>query len=100
MQTVFNPKQLLHTPQSELSDGGLVSAVEIPRRAEVILECVKQLSLGDIIYSEIGDLTHIKDVHCSKYLEFFSKYLESVTRVGSKWRGVPVCLASEGNANR
>ena len=72
MHTIFNPKQLLHNPQSELSDGGLVSAVEIPRRAEVILECVKQLSLGDIIYSEIGDLTHIKDVHCSKYLNFLA----------------------------
>ena len=82
MLTVFNPKQLLHTPQHELSDGKLIPAVETAQRAEAILEAIKQQSLGDIVYSKVGDLSLIRTVHCSQYLEFLANVWKRSQELG------------------
>ena len=96
MITVFDSKQLLHTPQHEMSDGKLVPAVETPERAESILEAIKQQSLGKIVHPEKSDLAPIKDVHCGHYLEFLSNVWSRSQELGRSGEVFPFVWSIRG----
>ena len=74
MLTVFSPDHARHDPQVEMSDGKLKPAVEIPRRAQMVLEAVKDAKLGEIIAPDPLDRALVEAVHSPDYVAFLESF--------------------------
>jgi acetoin utilization deacetylase AcuC-like enzyme len=70
MLTVYSPAHLAHAPAKEFLNGNLVDVFESPRRAENILEAVRQARLGEIIAPKDFGIAPIRVVHDADYIEF------------------------------
>lgn len=82
MRTVFSPDHSLHDPQVEMADGKLVPAVEIPRRAQMVLEAVREAKFGDIIAPDGLDLGCIEQVHSPDYVQFLESFWQRWLEAG------------------
>ncbi len=65
MFSVFDPRQLAHSPARELHNGGWVAYQEAPDRAESICR-----SIGTVIAAQNWGLDPLKAVHDADYLAF------------------------------
>ncbi|MCC2112357.1 MAG: histone deacetylase family protein, partial [Hyphomicrobiales bacterium] len=70
MLTVYSADHSAHHPRFEMSDGTLMAAVEIPRRAEIVREAVVAAGLGPIIPAEKFGTEPVARVHSADYLDF------------------------------
>jgi acetoin utilization deacetylase AcuC-like enzyme len=70
--TVFSPDHVLRNPRTELSGGQLVRPYESAARAQIVLERVRELGLGDVIEPKPFGLEPLLRVHDAQYLEFLS----------------------------
>lgn len=76
VKTVFSPIQLQHAPRQEISDGELKPAVEIPRRAEIVLQSIRERELGEIVEPEEFGPKPLRRVHKADYLDFMESFWE------------------------
>ncbi|MFK7793353.1 MAG: histone deacetylase family protein [Devosiaceae bacterium] len=74
MLTVFSPDHARHDPQVEMADGALVPAVEIPSRAQMVLEAVQAAKFGAIITPEPLDRALVEQIHAPAYVEFLESF--------------------------
>lgn len=74
MLTVFSPDHARHDPQVEMADGKLVPAVEIPARAQMVLQAVQKAKFGDIIAPEPLDRALVERVHAPDYVQFLETF--------------------------
>lgn len=70
MKIVFSEAQRLHHGRGELTDGHLMPVVEMPRRADMILERAREVGLGEVIAPEDHGRAPLEAVHASDYLDF------------------------------
>lgn len=70
MKTIFSPLQLNHRPTKEMADGQLVDAVEIPRRAEIIRDCVTDAGFGPLLKPDAFGREPLVRVHTDAYVSF------------------------------
>ncbi|CTQ62055.1 MAG: histone deacetylase family protein [Roseibium album] len=89
MKTVFSDLQLAHAPAQEISDGELKPAVEIPRRAEIVLETVRQRKVGDVVGSEEFPIRPLQRVHASHYVSFLESFWGRWTEAGRTKEAFP-----------
>ncbi len=89
MKTVFSDIQLAHAPAQEISDGELKPAVEIPKRAEIVLETVKDRGLGDIVLPEQFPDRALQSVHSPDYISFLEGFWEKWTAAGRTKEAFP-----------
>lgn len=74
MLTVYSPDHARHDPQVEMADGKLVPAVEIPSRAQMVLEAVRAAKLGEIIGPDALDRACVEQVHTPDYVQFLESF--------------------------
>jgi acetoin utilization deacetylase AcuC-like enzyme len=73
MQTVFSPRHAGHAGNVELMNGRIVPAFELPRRAEIIHDRVKEVGLGPILPPQEFGLAVAKRLHSHDYLDFLPR---------------------------
>ncbi len=89
MQLFFSPTQLTHDPKKEISDGKLVDAVEIPKRAEMIFEALTALSQIERASLQDFGVDPIARVHDSAYIEFLAEFGILWAKEGRTGEGFP-----------
>lgn len=89
MKTVFSQLQFVHAPIHEISDGALKPAVEIPERARIVLEAVKERGLGDVIEPENFGNRPLERIHAVDYLDFMERFPELWQQAGRTSEAFP-----------
>lgn len=89
MKTVFSNTQLAHVPEQELFDGQLQKAVEVPRRAEIVLSELKARGFGEIIVPEEFPLRPLQRVHSADYVSFLERFWQLWTAEGRSSEALP-----------
>ncbi|WP_417688048.1 histone deacetylase family protein [Roseibium sp.] len=89
MKTVFSTIQLTHAPTHEISDGQLKPAVEIPSRAQIVLDTIRERRLGEVIGPEDFGARPLRRVHSPEYLAFMESFWERWTAAGRSSEAFP-----------
>ncbi len=97
MLTIYSERQKLHNPPTEILGGELVPYFEMPERVDMVLNSLRDRSLGTVIAPEAFSLEPIIQVHTPEYVTF----LESAW---SQWhlaypeakQAVPYCFPQRG----
>ena len=82
MKTVYSEKHKLHHAKLELIDGMMKPAVEMPSRAETVLERVKAVDLGPVIGETAHGLDPILKVHDPRFVAFLQQAWDLWTSTG------------------
>lgn len=72
MRTIYSERHRLHHGNAELIDGELKPCFEMPRRAEMILERVRAVGLGEVMAPEAFGLDPVRRVHSPAFVDFLS----------------------------
>lgn len=80
---------MLHSPQRELSDGKFIPAVEVPQRAESVLEQVELQKLGSIEEPSDFGLNPILRIHSENYVSFLENFWSNWTSAGREGEAFP-----------
>ncbi len=91
MLTVYSDRHRLRDAKMEIHGGEIVAPFECPRRAEIILERVKYVGLGDVVEPKDYDLDPVLKVHDAGYVEFLSTCFEDWRAAGMKGEAIPIC---------
>jgi acetoin utilization deacetylase AcuC-like enzyme len=70
VKTIYSPAHLHHAPAKEFLDGALVDVFEMPQRAELILQAVRDADLGPVLAPDDFGMAPIQAIHDADYLEF------------------------------
>jgi len=89
LKTVFSSVQLTHDPKFEISDGELKPAVEIPSRAQMVLEALKQRKAGEILEPEDFGARPLRRVHSADYVDFLETFWGKWTEAGRTKEAFP-----------
>ena len=90
MKTVYSPDHKLHHARGEWMNGEMVPAFEMPRRAEIILERVNQVKLGEVIAPKDFGLEPIKRVHADRYVNFLEVAWSEWAKTGRDCDALPM----------
>lgn len=82
MRTVYAPDHARHDPQVEMADGKLVPAVEIPARAQMVLEAVRDADFGAILAPDRLDRGCVEQVHNADYVQFLESFWQRWLEAG------------------
>lgn len=96
MKTVYSEKHKLHHAKLELINGKMEPAVEMPSRAETVLDRVKAVKLGEIVGPTAHGLDPVKRVHAANYVDFLSKAWDLWTAAGRDYEALPLVWAVRG----
>ncbi|MEZ5285920.1 MAG: histone deacetylase family protein [Vicinamibacterales bacterium] len=72
MIVVYSDRHHRHHGRAELHDGQLVPCFEMPRRAEIILERVRAVGLGEVVEPGAYGVEALHGVHAPAYVTFLS----------------------------
>ncbi len=100
MLTVFSEKHALRNATTELSGGQLVPPFECPMRAEIILERLKRVKLGEIIAPDEFGLDPVTRVHNREFLEFLQQCWDLWLAQGYKGEAIPNVWPARGMQQR
>lgn len=100
MLTVFSEKHALRNATTELSGGQLVPPFECPMRAEIILERLKRVKLGEIIAPDEFGLDPVTRVHNREFLEFLQQCWDLWLAQGYKGEAIPSVWPARGMRQR
>ena len=89
MLTVYSPKHVLHSPQTELHRGQVIPYHESVRRAELIIDAVKAAHLGDIVEPSEFGLAPLRSVHGDEYLAFLQSVYQEWLDSNQKGDAIP-----------
>ncbi len=96
MLTVYSADHSAHHPRFEMSDGTLMAAVEIPRRAEIVREAVAAAGLGPIVAPEPFGTAPVARVHAADYLDFLANVWERCEAAGRSGEMFPLAWPVPG----
>ena len=88
MRTVYSPKHHLRAA-SELVGGLIVPSYECPERADIILDRVREMELGEVIGPQSFDLPHILAIHDPAYIAFLQNCWAQWIAEGNKGELLP-----------
>ncbi|WP_027835017.1 histone deacetylase family protein [Maritalea myrionectae] len=89
MQLFFSPTQLDHDPKKEISDGKLVDAVEVPKRAEMIFDALMKLPQIEHKPQQDFGRDPIAQVHDRAYIDFLAAFGALWAEAGRSGEGFP-----------
>src|SRR5271170_4441569 len=91
MITVFSANHVLRSPRTELYGGELVRPHESAERAQIVLERVQAIRLGDVIApASFGDAPLLR-VHDEHYIEFLKQAWSEWVAAGNRGEAIPDC---------
>jgi len=91
MKTIYSDDHRLQDGRAELIDGELKPCFEMPRRADMILTRVKEVSLGEVIEPESFDKEPMRRVHSDAFLTFLEGAWEAWQATGRDHDALPLC---------
>ena len=96
MKTVYSDKHKLHHAQLELINGKMEPAVEMPSRAETVLDRVKAVDLGPVVAPGEHGLDPILKVHDARYVDFLAKAWDMWAAEGRDYEALPLVWPVRG----
>lgn len=89
MITVYSELHKLQHGRNELMQGQLVPVFEMPKRAEIILNRVREVRLGDVIEPREFGLEPLLRVHKPNYIRFLQTAWEEWSKLGRTHDALP-----------
>lgn len=89
MLTVYTDDHALQDGKAELIDGRLMPCFEMPRRAFLIRDRVREVGLGEIVAPEDFGDEPLKRVHRPEFVEFLAGAWEAWTASGRDYDALP-----------
>ena len=89
MLTIYSDDHALQDGQAELVDGKLVPCFEMPRRAFLIRDRVREVGLGEIRAPHSFGRGPAERVHSTDFVEFLATAWERWTATGRSYDGLP-----------
>jgi acetoin utilization deacetylase AcuC-like enzyme len=89
MITIFSEEHVRRNAQTELYGGQLVRPHECPERAQMVLDRVKSVGLGDVTAPSRFELPPILRVHDAQFVEFLSNAWADWVAAGHKGEAIP-----------
>jgi len=89
--TVYSADHRLRNARTELYGGELVSPFECPERAEIVLERVRTVALGEVIAPTEHGLEPVLRVHDAGFIEFLSTAWDAWRAAGHRGEAIPDC---------
>ena len=96
MKTVYSEKHKLHHAKFELINGRMQPAVEMPSRAETVLDRVKAVDLGPVVAPVAHGLDPVLKVHDAGYVRFLEQAWDLWTAEGRDYEALPLVWAVRG----
>ena len=96
MLTVYSDDHRLQHGAAELDGGKLVPCYEMPRRADLVLERLRAVALGEVIAPEDFGLAPILQVHDAGFVEFLRTAWQQWTASGRTIDALPFTWAGRG----
>lgn len=100
MLTVFSEKHALRDARTELYGGELVAPFECPRRAEYVLQRVREVRLGDVIAPREFGIEPVTRIHDSAFIRFLETCWGDWENAGYKGEAIPTCWPARGMQQR
>lgn len=96
MLTIYSEDHRYQDGKAELIDGQLLPPFEMPRRAEMILERVQAVGLGEVAAPEDFGMAPLEAVHDPRFLAFLAGAWEAWTAVGRTHDALPLVWQVRG----
>ena len=100
MISVFSAEHALRNAQTELYGGQLVRPHECPERAEMVLERIRAVGLGEVWAPTRYGLPPILRVHDIEFVEFLSSAWADWAAAGNLGEAIPDCWPARRMAQR
>ena len=100
MITVFTEEHLLRNAKTELYGGRLVPPHECPERAEMVIERVRAVGLGDVMAPSRFGLAPVLKVHDPGFVEFLKSAWSDWTAAGNLGEAIPDCWPARRMSQR
>ena len=100
MITVFSEQHLLRNVRTELYGGELVAPHECPERAQIVLERVRSIGLGEVLSPQGFGLAPVLRVHDEHYVEFLASAWKEWVAAGNRGEAIPDCWPARRMAQR
>jgi acetoin utilization deacetylase AcuC-like enzyme len=91
MITVFSEEHLKRSAKTELYGGRLVAPHECPERAQIVLERVRAVGLGEVIPPARFGLGPALGVHDERFVEFLESAWRDWVAAGNLGEAIPDC---------
>src|SRR5277367_383015 len=91
MITVFSRDHVLRSPRTELYGGELVRPHESPERAQIVLERILAVRLGDVMAPASFGAAPLLRVHDEHYIEFLTLAWSEWVAAGNRGEAIPDC---------
>src|SRR3546814_5193687 len=96
VKTVYSEKHKLHHAKLELMNGQMQPAVEMPSRAETVLERVKAVDLGPVVAPAAHGLEPVLKVHDAGSVRFLERAWDLWPAEGRDHEALPLVWAVPG----
>lgn len=100
MITVFTEEHLLRNAKTELYGGRLVPPHECPERAEIVIERVRTLRLGEITAPSRFGLAPVLKVHDPAFVDFLQSAWTEWVATGNQGEAIPDCWPARRMSQR
>ncbi len=90
MLTLYSDDHRLQDARHELIDGTLKPAVEMPRRADIVLARVREVGLGEVSAPDRFGLAPLERVHDARYLAFLERAWDLWMETGRDYEALPL----------
>ncbi|HMK86377.1 MAG TPA: histone deacetylase family protein [Steroidobacteraceae bacterium] len=100
MITVFSQDHELRNARTELYGGQLVPPHECPKRAEIVLERVRAVGLGEVAAPSRLGMAAILKIHDEKFVTFLQSAWADWVAAGNRGEAIPDCWPARRMAQR
>lgn len=100
MLTVYSDDHRLQDGKAELVDGQLLPCFEMPRRADMVLDRVKTVGLGEVIEPKNFGKNPILRVHKENFVTFLEAAWDEWNALGRSHDALPLNWSVRGMQNR
>ena len=100
MITVFSDQHRLRNVRTELYGGELVAPHECPERAQIVLDRVRSIGLGEVLSPQDFGLAPVLRVHDEDYVEFLATAWREWVAAGNRGEAIPDCWPARRMAQR
>jgi acetoin utilization deacetylase AcuC-like enzyme len=90
MLTIYSEDHRFQDGKVELIDGQLLPPFEMPRRAEMVLERVRAVGMGDILEPQDFGMGPVEAVHDARYLSFLASAWGDWIKTGREHDALPL----------
>jgi len=96
MRTVFTDEHRLQDGKSELIDGKLLPCFEMPKRAEYVIERVREVKLGEVVGYEDFGRAPLERIHTGPFLRFLETAWDAWVEAHGDYDALPLVWPTRG----